>query len=129
MIFPKNLMYTKSHEWVCLNDDSTATIGLTDFAQSQLGELVFVNLPLVDDIIKADEVFADVESIKAVNDVYSPISGTVCEVNEELLDSPEKINQAPYDAWFVKVSEVGDKTELMNAAAYQKFCEEEAENH
>ena len=122
---PKELLYTKSHEWVRLEGD-TAYIGLTDFAQDALGDLVFVNLPEVGDEMEAGAVFADVESVKAVSDVYSPLSGTVEEVNEELLDAPEKINEAPYDAWFVKVVGITEKEELISAEAYVKVCEEEA---
>ena len=122
---PKELLYTKSHEWVRLEGD-TAYIGLTDFAQDALGDLVFVNLPEVGDEMEAGAVFADVESVKAVSDVYSPVSGTVEEVNEELLDAPEKINEAPYDAWFVKVVGITEKEELISAEAYVKVCEEEA---
>lgn len=122
---PKELLYTKSHEWVRLEGDA-AYIGLTDFAQDALGDLVFVNLPEVGDEMEAGAVFADVESVKAVSDVYSPLSGTVEEVNEELLDAPEKINEAPYDAWFVKVVGITEKEELISAEAYVKVCEEEA---
>ena len=122
---PKELLYTKSHEWVRLEGD-TAYIGLTDFAQDALGDLVFVNLPEVGDEMEAGAVFADVDSVKAVSDVYSPVSGTVEEVNEELLDAPEKINEAPYDAWFVKVVGITEKEELISAEAYVKVCEEEA---
>ena len=122
---PKELLYTKSHEWVRLEGDA-AYIGLTDFAQDALGDLVFVKLPEVGDEMEAGAVFADVESVKAVSDVYSPLSGTVEEVNEELLDAPEKINEAPYDAWFVKVVGITEKEELISAEAYVKVCEEEA---
>ena len=87
----EELKYTKSHEWVKFEDETTVTIGLTDFAQSELGELVFVNLPEVDDEVTAGEPFADVESVKAVSDVYSPVTGVVTEINEELLDHPELI--------------------------------------
>lgn len=96
------LKYTKSHEWV-KEEGGVWTIGLTDYAQSALGDLVFVNLPEAGDSVEAGEVFGDVESVKAVSDVYSPVTGEVEEINEELLDAPEKINGAPYDAWFIKV--------------------------
>jgi glycine cleavage system H protein len=122
---PKDLLYTKSHEWVKLDGDS-AYVGLTDFAQDALGDLVFVNFPEVGDSVEAGAVFADVESVKAVSDVYSPLTGEVEEINEELLDAPEKINEAPYDAWFVKVSNISDKEELLSAEDYEKVCEEEA---
>ena len=89
MNIPKNLKYTKSHEWILMNEDSTASIGLTDYAQDALGDLVFVNLPEPEDELTAGEAFADVESVKAVSDVYSPVDGKVLTVNEDLLDSPE----------------------------------------
>lgn len=121
---PAELKYTKSHEWVKMDGD-VAIIGLTDFAQEQLGDLVFVNLPEEGDAVEAGETFADVESVKAVSDVYSPVTGTVAEINEELLDDPAMINSNPYDAWFVKVSGVSNTEELLDAAAYETFCESE----
>ncbi len=99
----EGLLYTKSHEWVKMEGD-TAWVGLTDFAQSELGNLVFVNLPEEDDTVVIGEAFADVESVKAVSDVFSPVSGTVVEINEELQDSPEKINEEPYEAWFIQIA-------------------------
>ena len=91
-------LYAESHEWVLFENDTTATIGLTDFAQSELGDLVFVNLPQIGDTLTAGETFADVESVKAVSDVYSPVSGTVVAVNEALLDAPQKINEDAFSA-------------------------------
>lgn len=120
----EELKYSKSHEWV-KEEDGVFVIGLTDYAQSELGDLVFVNLPEVDDEVSVGESFADVESVKAVSDVYSPVSGVVCEINEELMDSPESINEAPYDAWFVKVKDVTDQEELLTAQEYQAFVESE----
>lgn len=117
----EQLKYTKSHEWVLDNGDGTVTVGLTDYAQQELGDLVFVNLPAVDDAVTAGEAFGDVESVKAVSDVFSPVSGVVSEVNEELLDSPQLINETPYDAWMIKVSDVGDTEELLSAAEYEAF--------
>lgn len=122
MEFPSNLQYAKTHEWV-KKDGEYAYIGLTDFAQSQLGDIVFVNLPEVGDEVTAGESFSDVESVKAVSDIYSPVTGVVEEINEELLDAPESVNGAPYDAWFIKVKEVTDEEELLDAAAYEAFCE------
>ncbi len=127
MNFPKELRYSKSHEWVKI-EDGIATIGLTDYAQSELGDLVFVNLPEVGDELTAGEALGDVESVKAVSDVYSPVSGTVTEINEELLDHPEQINEAPYDAWFVKVENVTEEEELLDAEAYEAHCASEKEN-
>jgi glycine cleavage system H protein len=123
---PKNLKYSKTHEWVEFTGDSTATIGLTDFAQKKLGKLVFVNLPMVGDAISADQTFGDVESVKAVSDVVSPIDGTVTEVNEELLDVPGMINDDPYGAWLIKVSDASDNEDLMTAEEYEDFCAKEA---
>ena len=124
MNYPETLRYSKSHEWV-KNEGEITVIGLTDFAQSELGDLVFVNLPEVDDTVTAGEALGDVESVKAVSDIFSPVSGTVCEINEELLDHPELINEAPYDAWFVKVGEIKETEELLDADAYKAFVESE----
>ena len=121
MTFPKNLMYTKTHEWVLLNDDGTALVGITDYAQDQLGDLVFVNLPEPGDMVTAGESFADVESVNAVSDVLSPVTGEVEEINEILADEPQRMNQEPYESWFIKVREITDRAELMDADAYQAF--------
>ena len=120
----EGLLYSKSHEWVKEEGD-VAVIGLTDFAQSELGDLVFVNLPEEEDEVTVGEAFSDVESVKAVSDVFSPVSGVVTEINEELLDAPESINETPYDAWFVKVGEVKETEELLDADAYKAFVESE----
>lgn len=120
----EELLYSKSHEWVKEEGD-VAVIGLTDYAQSELGDLVFVNLPEEGDEISVGEAFSDVESVKAVSDVYAPVSGTVCEINEELMDAPEKINEAPYEAWFVKVKDITEKEELLSAEEYKAFVESE----
>ena len=121
----ETLKYSKSHEWVEELSDGTVRIGLTDFAQSELGDLVFVNLPEEGDEVVCEESFADVESVKAVSDVFSPVSGKVIAVNEELLDAPEKINEDPYRAWLVVVGEITDQEELLDAAAYEAQCEAE----
>ena len=123
---PKELLYTKSHEWILFTEDGCAKIGLTDYAQSALGDLVFVNLPEVDDTVTAGEALGDVESVKAVSDIFSPVSGTVCEINEELLDHPELINEAPYDAWLIKVKDLTDEEELISAAEYDAHCQSES---
>ena len=122
----EGLLYSKSHEWVKEEGD-IAIIGLTDFAQSELGDLVFVNLPEEGDEVTVGEAFSDVESVKAVSDVYSPVSGIVCEINEELLDAPEKINEEPYEAWFVKVKDITEKEELLSAEEYEALVESEQE--
>lgn len=127
MTFPKELKYAKSHEWVKFEDDNTVLIGLTDYAQNELGDLVFVNLPEPGDEVTAGEAFGDVESVKAVSDVYSPVTGVVAEINEELLDSPESINADAYEAWFIKVTDVSDQEELMDADSYEAFTKEDTE--
>ena len=124
MLFPAELKYSKDHEWM-KDEDGVAVIGISDFAQDALGDVVFVNLPGEGDEVTAGEAFGDVESVKAVSDLVSPVSGTVCAVNEELLDEPEQLNKAPYDAWLIKVENVGDTSELLDAAAYEAFCAQE----
>lgn len=120
----EGLLYSRSHEWV-KEEGEEVLIGLTDYAQSELGDLVFVNLPEEGDEVATGESFADVESVKAVSDVYSPVTGVVSAVNEELLDAPESINEAPYDAWFVRVKDISDREELLTAAEYEAFVESE----
>ena len=124
MNYPENLLYSKSHEWVEFLSDTTARIGLTDFAQDQLGSLVFVNLPEVDDEFDVGDSLGDVESVKAVSDVYIPVNGTVSAVNEALLDNPEAINEDPYGAWLVEMENITDKDELLSAGDYAAFCAE-----
>ena len=122
---PKELLYTKSHEWVKKLDDGSVLIGLSDKAQSDLGDLVFVNLPTVGDSFAAEDTLCDVESVKAVSDVYAPVNGTVTEVNEILLDTPEAINQDPYGTWIAKMTDVSGLENLLDADAYVAICEEE----
>ena len=124
MNFPAELKYSKSNEWL-KEEDSVFVIGISDFAQDALGDVVFVNLPEVGDDAAAGEAFGDVESVKAVSDLISPVSGTVCEVNEDLLDQPELLNEDPYGTWIIKVENVTDTEELLDAAAYEAFCAEE----
>lgn len=122
MNFPKELKYSNDHEWVKI-EGGVAIVGISDYAQDAMGDIVFINLPQVGDTVAIDDVFGDLESVKAVSDMKSPVSGTVAEINEELLDSPEKLNGDPYGAWIMKVEnfEAGD---LMDAAAYEAFCKE-----
>ena len=120
-----DLKYSKSHEWVRMDGD-VAVIGISDFAQDALGDLVFVNLPQVGDDVTAGEAFGDVESVKAVSDLMSPVTGTVCEINEELLDAPENLNNDPYGAWIIKVENITDTEELLDPAAYEAHCAAEA---
>mgnify|MGYP000961743091 CR=1 FL=1 len=123
MNIPEELRYTKSHEWL-KEEDGVCTVGLTDFAQHALGDIVFVNLPQEGDPVTAGEALGDVESVKAVSDVLSPVSGVVKAVNEELLDAPEKLNSDPYGAWIMKVENVTDTEELLDASDYEAFCAE-----
>ena len=125
MNFPKELKYTRDHEWVRMLDETTALIGISDFAQAELGDLVYVNLPAVGDEAVAGESVCDVESVKAVSDVMSPVTGTVAEVNEELDESPELLNSDPYGAWIVKVENITDFSELLSAEEYEAFTKEE----
>ena len=124
MNHPNDLSYSKSHEWIKMDGD-TAIIGISDFAQDALGDVVFVNLPAEGDDVTAAEAFGDVESVKAVSDVLCPVSGTVCAVNEALADSPETLNSDPYGAWIIKVSPVTGSEELLDAAAYEAHCAQE----
>jgi len=121
MQYPTDLKYSKSHEWI-KEEDGLTLVGISDFAQNALGDLVFVNLPQVGDDVTAGEAFGDVESVKAVSDLISPVTGVVAEVNEELTDAPELLNSDPYGAWIIKVENVSDTEELMDAPAYEAFC-------
>ena len=119
---PAELKYSKSHEWIQMLDDNTALVGITDYAQSQLGDMVFITLPEVGDEVTADTPFCDVESVKAVSDVVSPFTGVIAELNEGLQDTPELLNNSPYEAWIAKVEQISDTVELLDAAAYEAFC-------
>ena len=121
MNYPAELQYSRSHEWI-RTEDGVAVIGISDFAQDALGDVVFVNLPQEGDETTAGEAFGDVESVKAVSDLVCPVTGVVCAVNEELLDAPEKLNEDPYGTWIIKVENVTDTEELLDAAAYEAFC-------
>ena len=124
MNYPTELQYTKSHEWLRY-EDGIAVVGISDFAQDALGDVVFINLPQVGDEVTAGESFGDVESVKAVSDLICPVSGVVCAVNDELEDSPENLNEDPYGAWIIKVENITGEEELLDAAAYEAFCAEE----
>ncbi|MBP8856170.1 MAG: glycine cleavage system protein GcvH, partial [Oscillospiraceae bacterium] len=119
---PKNLLYTESHEWVQKTDEGTVRVGITDYAQSELGDIVFINLPGVGNTVAQSEVFADVESVKAVSDILSPVAGVVSAVNEALMDEPQQMNESPYEAWIAELTEVGDFGGLMDADAYAQIC-------
>ncbi len=129
MEFPEGLKYTKEHEWV-LVEDRIATIGITEYAQQELGDVVYVELPEVGEKIVKDDPFGAVESVKAVSDIYAPVSGTVIEVNDTLPDSPETINDDAYgDGWMIKVemSDADDLKDLMSAEEYAEYVEQQKE--
>jgi len=122
---PEDLQYTSSHEWVRIEGD-TATIGVTDHAQDELGDVVFIELPGEGDIFDAGESFGTVESVKAVSDLYAPVGGEVVEVNTSLEDAPEKINEDPYgEGWMVKLR-TSDEADLLSPEEYEKVVEEES---
>ena len=129
MEFPEGLKYTKEHEWV-LVEDRTATIGITEYAQQELGDIVYVELPEVGEKIVKDDPFGAVESVKAVSDIYAPVSGTVIEVNDTLPDSPETINDDAYgDGWMIRVemSDADDLKDLMSAEEYAEYVDQQKE--
>lgn len=126
MAYPEAYKYTREHEWLEVAGNR-GTVGITDYAQNSLGDIVFVDAPKVGDAVKKGDVFGSVESVKAVSDLYSPVSGTVTEVNESLKNAPEKLNTEPHSAWIIKV-ELNDPSEidsLLPAADYEKFIAEE----
>lgn len=124
MNIPETLSYTKDHEWVRFDDDGRAVVGITEYAQHSLGDIVYVELPRIGTRIEAGETVATVESVKAVSDVYAPITGTVNNVNEELNDTPELINEDAYKAWIVKLSD-WEPGQLLSAAEYAALLEKE----
>lgn len=129
MNIPKDLKYTKEHEWVVFDSDGIATIGITDFAQSSLGDITFVQLPPENETVRKDDPFGVVESVKAVSDLYSPVTGRVVEVNQPLINAPELLNEDPYnDGWMIKVevSEEDETDDLMDAKTYKEYVEEKS---
>lgn len=125
MNIPQNLSYTKSHEWVLFLNETTALVGITDTAQQLLGDLVYINLPEVGDSVVSGDTFSDVESVKAVSDIYSPVTGEISAVNEELKDAPQKMNTDPYDSWLIEVKNITGQEKLLTAEQYAKICAEE----
>jgi glycine cleavage system H protein len=126
MAYPTNYRYTREHEWIAPD----GSVGITDYAQNSLGDIVYVDAPKVGDPVTANATFGSVESVKAVSDLYSPVTGTVTAVNEELKSAPDKINEDPHGAWIIKV-ELADPAELeklLDAAAYEAFISEETES-
>lgn len=126
MAYPNSYRYTREHEWLQV-EGTVGTVGITDYAQNSLGDIVFVDAPKVGDTVEAGKVFGSVESVKAVSDLYSPVSGTVTAVNQELVTAPEKINTEPHQAWIIKVqlSTPAEVDALLNSADYEKFISEE----
>jgi len=126
MAYPANYRYTKEHEWIEV-DGASGTVGITDYAQSSLGDIVFVDLPKVGDKVEAGKTFGSVESVKAVSDLYAPVSGTVTAVNEELANAPEKINTDANKTWMLKLDLIGggQADGLLSAEEYEKFISEE----
>ena len=126
MAYPANLRYTREHEWIAV-EGNTGTIGITDYAQNSLGDIVYVDAPKVGDSVTANQTFGSVESVKAVSDLYSPVSGTVTAVNEALKNEPDKINAAPHETWIIKVelSNASELESLLDATAYEAFIAEE----
>ncbi len=123
---PAELKYIASHEWIRDEGNGIVTVGVTDFAQEALGDIVFVELPEVGSEVNKDDSIAVVESVKAASDIYSPVSGEIIEINEELVDAPEKANEEPYDsAWFfkIKLSEESEMANLLTAEQYEAECE------
>jgi len=129
MSYPANYRYTREHEWIEL-DGAIGTIGITYYAQNSLGDIVYVDVPKVGDSVTANATFGSVESVKAVSDLYSPVSGTVTAINEELKTAPDKINEAPHATWIIKVelSNPAEFNALLDAAAYEAFISEETGN-
>ncbi|GIX31437.1 MAG: glycine cleavage system H protein [Porticoccaceae bacterium] len=124
---PEDLRYLESHEWVRVDPDGTATVGITDHAQESLGDVVYVELPEVGAQLTAGDESGVVESVKAASDIYAPLSGEVIEVNEELLDHPERVNESPYvDGWFyrVRLSDPGELDDLLDAEGYRRLLDE-----
>ena len=123
---PENLHYSKDHEWVRVEGD-TATVGITDYAQNSLGDVVYIELPRLGEVFTAHDAFGSVESVKAVSEVFTPIGGEVVEINEALNDAPEAVNNDPYgDAWMLKIkmSNPGEVDAMLNAAEYEDFISE-----
>lgn len=126
--FPADLKFAKTHEWARLEDDGTVTVGISDYAQEALGDVVFVELPDVDAALDAQGEAGVVESVKAASDIYSPVSGIVIEINTELEDKPEIVNETPYaDGWFFRLtpSDSDELNSLLGSTDYQRLCEEE----
>jgi glycine cleavage system H protein len=126
MAYPQTYRYTREHEWISM-DGTTGAIGITEYAQNSLGDIVYVDLPKVGDSVTANAAFGSVESVKAVSELFSPVTGAVTAINEALKTEPDKINSAPHETWIIKVqlANPADFDSLLDAAAYEKFIAEE----
>lgn len=132
MEYPKGLRYSREHEWVLVENDDHAVIGISDFAQNELGDVVYVEAPGLGETISKDDPFGAVESVKAVSDLYAPVSGTVTEINDSLLETPELVNEDPYgEGWIIKVrmSDVGELDELLTPEKYEEYCDGQPDDH
>ena len=125
MNIPEELMYTSSHEWVETLDNGNLRVGITDFAQAELGDLVYLELPAAGDPVFEGEAFADVESVKAASEIYSPVNGTIAAVNEALMDEPGAVNDDPYGSWLIEITDASENSSLLDAKEYEDSLEEE----
>ena len=123
---PNNLKYAQTHEWAKLEDDNLVRIGISDFAQSELGDLVFIDFPKLGQQLKVGEQCAVVESVKAASDLFAPVSGVIVEINDDITDEPERVNDEPYESWLfcIKADDIDELTALMSADDYQKLTED-----
>ena len=129
-MYPEENLYTKDHEWLLVQGE-TATVGITDFAQHELGDVVYVDLPEIGDTFEANEPFGSVESVKAVSEIFCPVGGEVVEVNKKLEESPELVNQSPHqNAWMIKIriTNQDELSELLSASEYEEYLQEQATN-
>jgi glycine cleavage system H protein len=129
-MYPEENLYTKDHEWLLVQGE-TATVGITDFAQHELGDVVYVDLPEIGDTFEANEPFGSVESVKAVSEIFCPVGGEVVEVNKKLEESPELVNQSPHqNAWMIKIriANQDELSELLSASEYEEYLQEQATN-
>ncbi len=116
-----NIKFTKTHEWVKFIDEKTAYIGITDYAQSELGDVVYIRVPEAGEALTVGQPFTDIESVKAVSEIFSPVTGKISEVNERLDSEPEQINEAPYEAWIIKAEGITETAELLSEEEYDKL--------
>ncbi len=124
MAYPEELKYSKSHEWVKENEDGSVLVGITTYAAEELGDVVYVDLPEEEDTYDVGEEFGEAESVKAVAEIISPVSGVIAEVNEALEDEPELLNESPHETWIVRIEDVSETEDLMSASEYEAYLKE-----